>query len=246
MMPGEKASPSASAGRIRCWQALRKTSRRPAISESSNRKSGEMRYRQSWRDFAGERQQLQRHAKNEQQDQTPEKFRDRQQQHGSKIGDRLDPGAAHAKQQQPAANAEDRGDHHGAERKLDGRGQGRGHQRSGITAQRDGAAEVAVQRVGQPDQILLRQGLIETHFAALGFDFLDGRIRRQRHRCRIDRQQAEHAEQQRGDNQQYGNRHEQTARDQLEDGSDHFTCHHPPSGPREVARPDDRLHRVIQ
>ena len=38
MMVGENASPSATAGRIRCWQALQNTSRRPTSKESSNKK----------------------------------------------------------------------------------------------------------------------------------------------------------------------------------------------------------------
>ena len=38
MMVGENASPSANAGRIKCWHALQNTSRRPTSRESSSRK----------------------------------------------------------------------------------------------------------------------------------------------------------------------------------------------------------------
>ena len=95
------------------------------------------------------------------------------------------------------------------------------YQRAGVAAQRDGAAEVAMQRIAEPDQVLLRQRLIETHVAPLRFDFVDGRIRRQRHRGRIDRKQPQHAEQKRRHDQEDRYCREQAAGDQLENGCEH-------------------------
>ena len=43
--------------------------------------------------------------------------------------------------------------------------------------------------LAEPDQVLLRQRQVEPHLVPLGLDLGDGRVRRQRHRRRIDRQQ---------------------------------------------------------
>jgi len=59
----------------------------------------------------------------------------------------------------------------------------------------DRAAEVAVQHIPEPDQELLRQRLIEAHLAAFCLHFRNRCGRRQRHRRRVDRKQAQHAEQ---------------------------------------------------
>ena len=187
-MVGENASPSATAGRIRCWHALQEHVEAPDQQGIEQQKAGDVRQRQPRRDLSGERQPLQQHAEHEQQDQSPEKFRNRQQHDRGEVRHRLEHRAAQAKQQQAAAETQHRRDRHGAGSKLDRRRQGGGDQRTGVAAQRDGAAEVAVQRVREPDQVLLRQGLIEAHLAAFVFDFRDRRVRRQRHRGGIDRQ----------------------------------------------------------
>ena len=61
---------------------------------------------------------LQHDAEHEQQDQSPEKFRNRQQQDRTEIGDRLEQRAAQAEQQKAAAEAEYGRDHHGGERRV--------------------------------------------------------------------------------------------------------------------------------
>src|SRR5580704_9912896 len=183
-----------------------------------------MRQRQSRRNLAGKRQPLQQHAEHEQQDQSPEEFRDRQQHDRGEVRHRFGQRAAQTEQNEAAAEAEDRRDRHGAGGKLDRRRQRGGDQRTGVAAQRNGAAEVAVQRVGKPYQILLRQRLIEAHLATLGLDFLDRRVRRQRHRRRINRQQPQDAEQERRHDQQDRDRRNEAAREQFEDGGGHFAA----------------------
>ena len=64
--------------------------------------------------------------------------------------------AAQVEQQQSAAEAEHAGDQHRADGELDGGGQRGRHQLSGVAAQLDRPAEVAVQRAAQPDRVLRR------------------------------------------------------------------------------------------
>ena len=184
-MVGENARPSAKAGRIRCRQALDKNIEASDQQRIEQQKAGDMRLRQAWRHFAGERQRVQHHAEHEQQDQPPEKFRNRQQQDRSEVGERLEPACradetAGGRRQYPKSPA--------ITIALTASSIVAGSvavdQRSGLAAERNGAAEIAVHRGVEPDQILLRQRPVEAHFAALGFDFRNRRGRRQRHRGR--------------------------------------------------------------
>ena len=120
-------------------------------------KSGDARRRKVRRNLSGERQKVQHHAEHEQQNKSPQKLRDREEQDRDQVGQRFEHRAAHAKHQEAAADAQDRRDHHGRHGELDGGRQRRRNQRSGIAAKLDGAAEVAVQSVCEPDHVLLRQ-----------------------------------------------------------------------------------------
>ena len=93
--------------------------------------------------------------------------------------------------------------------------------RRDVPAEMDRGAEIAVQNLRQPDAVLLEQRQIEAHLVALGLDLLERRIGRQRHRGRIDRQDAQDAEQQRGDDEQDRYRNEQPLYQQLGDGREH-------------------------
>ena len=90
-----------------------------------------------------------------------------------------------------------------------------------ISAKLDGPAKVAVQGIDKPNQILLRQRLIEAHFVPFGRDFFQRSHGRQRHRRRINRKHTQYAEQERRDRQQDRYGREQTAREQLSNYSDH-------------------------
>ena len=151
-MVGENAKPERDGRQDQVLARAQKTSKRPISKRIEQQESRDMRYRQSRRDFAGERQRMQRHPEHEQQDQAPQKFRNRQQQDRGEIGDRLQNRAAQTEQEQAAAKAEDAGDDHGGEGELDCRRQGRRDQRSGLAAKLDGLAEIAMKRAAEPDQ----------------------------------------------------------------------------------------------
>ena len=112
--------------------------------------------------------------------------------------------------------AEHRGDHHRDDGELDRGGQRLGDEPAGIAAELDRPAEVAVCRVGEPDQELPGQRQVEPHLAAFGLDLGRGGVGRQRHRRSVDRQHTKDREQQRADHQQDRNGNEQAPAEETE------------------------------
>src|SRR5262249_59730341 len=155
-------------------------------------------------------------------EQAPQEFRDRQQYDRAEIGDRLAQRAAHVEQIKAPGEPERGGDDHRKHGKLDRRRHGFRDEAFDRAAKVDRGAEIAGGDVLKPDQILLRQRTVEAHFLPLALDLGESRGRRQRHGGGIDRQQAQHAEQQRRDDRQNRQRDERAADDEAEGREGHY------------------------
>ena len=105
MMVGENAKPERDGGQDQVLARAQKHVEASDQQRIEQQKSGDMRQRQSRRDFPGEWQHAQRHAEHEQQDQAPQEFGNRQQQDRGEIRDRLEHRAAQTEQQKAAAEA---------------------------------------------------------------------------------------------------------------------------------------------
>ena len=130
---------------------------RPADQQGvEQQEAGDDRALEAGRETAGEGQQLQRHAEQQDEEEAPEELRQRQQHDRAGVGDRLLSGAAHVKHEQPARDAERARDQHREQRQFDRRRQGRADQAGDAAAEMDRGAEVAVHDLAEPDQVLPR------------------------------------------------------------------------------------------
>ena len=163
---------------------------------------------------AGERQQLERDAEQQDEEQAPEELRAARAARSSRCR-RPAPCACRARGTE-RARPRCRGCRRSAWRAPQARSWPAGSSRSGRRRRGGNGSRCRNRRARTwPSQIryCCGQRLVEAHLVALGLDLGERRVGRQRHRGRIDRQQAQDAEQQRRDDEQDDDGDEDAARD---------------------------------